>query len=672
MNLTGCGTGSKGRGDISGGNISNAGSAMEQSDTNSPINSLSDIKESLDKGDINQERAWQILNPLLKEKPDDAGLLLLKSRLLWSEDRLDESQKILDIILEKNPDDKDAIAFKARMLLDQFDNEDADKMLENPGEFSPDEYQEQLLVARGLFQEQKYKKAETKLLDIIKKRPDYVDAYLLLADVYDGGLQPEKGKKFLESALKRKWPNNADKTNLFVRLGEIYERKGREDEAVKYFKKALKVKPDNSFAKAKISMCTNDFEIPGELEEGMTKSLDSADGSSYAYFALAKIYYNDGRKDRGRRMLYEALKKFPLEMEGYYLLGQFSFEDKEYSESQMAYAHSRALQVEDYDTFLGRALLDLVRRDFDSANKILSVIKIPKLLTVRHYRKVGDTYLFHLRDYETARKYYNKALKYRGPDDDTSMALANLGSIELKENRDSEAEKYFQRAIRQIPGDISIYTQIIPAMILNRRYDTARRYMSLYEKNKSGMNKKVSDALHVRCAYSYMMNGDFEEARKILDKAMKVNPYNPVVENLMGKIEMLQGNNKKAGEYFKWLTEKNITDTSMLIFQGLIAEEEGDKSGAGQYYNRAGESLGNSGEVEYQKAWIYSLKRNKAESLRYLREACNKDIYYAARAYSDEAFDWMRGDPFFQSELPGLIKQIKSKKPFPSAKELKW
>ncbi|MCD6310309.1 MAG: tetratricopeptide repeat protein [Candidatus Eremiobacteraeota bacterium] len=670
-----------------------------------PINNIEDIKKGLRNKNLDIERAWEILNPLLKKNPDNIELLCIKSNLLWTENKFDRALKILDDILEKDSTNTTALIFKTQLLLDRFKNESARETVEKLMKIDPNRRAHKLMKAKVLLRLQKYDDAEKILLGVIRENPDQIDgynidAYLSLIDVYDAGLESEKGLKLINKALQMPWPDPGDKSRLVTRLGVFLERQGNEREAVKCFQEAINIDPDNYDARAKLSMSgVNPFD-PVRMKSEADKALDITDDEPEPLLAQALFNINEHRFTLAKVALYQAIEKFPLEVGGYNLLGYYTLNLKDYRESQMAYLRAKTRFPGDYDALMGEALLAMVRRDFESAKKIISSLHIPEQRKGEHYRRLGDIYLFHLRDYDNARENYKIALKYMDEcadlKDGPVMAMVNLGYIALRNNKDDLADKYFRRALATMPEDINIITKIIYVLIQNKRYETAKKYISKWEKLNSQWSLQDRDTeeereyleewdredeqsggryrsmFYLRFANAFMINGDLDEAEKMIEMSKKANPEDPMKYNRLGRLALIRGEKEKARSYFKKMVKLYPDESYSWFYLGLLAEEKGDREKAKRYYNESTKFFRSPGDLDYHRAWIYSLMRKKEPSLRALREACDIDIFNACKAYSDDVFDWMRDDKFFKEELPELITQVKDKTHPPPAEELVW
>ncbi|MCL5036191.1 MAG: tetratricopeptide repeat protein [Chloroflexi bacterium] len=634
-------------------------SPLKMVDNSVPLKNAGDIKKALDSDNINIDKAERLLNSLISKAPGDLSLFVLKARLLRLEDNNDESFRTLEGILSKDPDNPDALALKTEILLDSFKDEEAEKTADKLVNLKPDVRKYRLLKARALARLRDFDEAEKILLKLIKEQPDEVSYYIWLSDVYESSLQEDMDMDFINKALARGWPDKPAGSKLITRMGELLEKQGRLHESTNYYKKALALDPENADARAKLALGINDpVRNWAEVEKAMEPETDSP----YPLFALARLYRNDRQFALARAILYKGIKKYPQEDAGYRILGDFAFELKDYREARDAYDRLKILRPGDYNTLVGEALLATAGRDFKKADSILSRINPPEHLKGDFYRRLGDACLFHLRDYDKAALYYNRAIKDIDKSEDLSersvAALVNLGNIELLKGHDDRADKYFRRATEKAPKNFYVYTGIIRTCIQRKKYGLAKKYMNEWEKVNTLWAARDRILAYLSFAEPYMINGDMDESINMAEQARKVDPEAPPY----GKLLLVFKNEKNnARSYYGRNVEAEPDDYMSWFYLGLLSEEDGETDKSERCYKEAMKGLRYPGDLDYQKAWIYSVRRDKAKALQYLRKSCNENVYNAAKAYSDEVFDWMRNDPFFKQELPGLIKQIKDR-----------
>ncbi|MCL5036188.1 MAG: tetratricopeptide repeat protein [Chloroflexi bacterium] len=655
-------------------------------DDSMTLTDIGSVNKALDRGNIDSAKAWQVLEPLLQQNPNDPGLLFTKSRLLWTEGKYAEAQTTVNQVLEKDPKNASALAFKASVLLDNFQNKEAAEYVKRLKEIDPGSQKSQLLQAQVLVNTMEYAQAESMLNALIKKYPDSIEAYKILANAYDQSLQTDKGIEFLNAAVKRNWSNPKDKSFLLGRMGEMYERKGNMQEAVKAMDEAVKLDPDNALASGKLAMFTVVLENPGQMRKDVVKAAGEKNADSpYPLYAQAQLAMYDGQFGPARVFINEAIKRFPLNITGYFLLGKFSLDNYEYKIAQRAYAQAEVRRPGDYDTKMGEIFLALIQRDFDKANKMMSDFVILEHRKAEYYRRLGDVYYKHLREPAKAREYYNKAAGITGQGLESVMASVALGKIELGEGKVTEAEKYFNLALAKSPAMYSVYADIIDCAIGNKKFDLAKKYMGLWDQESAKLKsppRAVSSA-YIRFAYMYSIVGEVEEAKRLIELAKRAEPGNPLLEVSLGRIAMMEGNKEAAKGYFGTSVKNDKHDAFSWVWLGVIAEQEGKQKEAETCFDNAKKVFSTVGPpkfmeqlapsmVDYLKACDYAFIKDRKNAVLNLKKAIEEDAFNAPRAYADPEFYSMRVDPFFKNELPQILKTVKDRTPPPTKDELTW
>ncbi|MCL5036194.1 MAG: tetratricopeptide repeat protein [Chloroflexi bacterium] len=651
-------------------------------------NSLEELKKGLAEGDVNIEKGWEILNPLLKRNPKDINLMVLQAGLTWQENKLEEALRLLDDILKKNPLNPEALDLKTRILLDQFRNREAMETANQLMKVDPGSYEYQLLKAKVMIKNKEYDQVEGLLKTLVNNYPVRIGAYLELAELYDASGQTDRGIEFVRKSLQGQWedPNNVslqgdrgielnkkdqfspkDKASLITRLGQFVEKQGNEEESSRLYQVAISLNPKDVKAQSRLSMTgVNPFD-PIKMESHAKKAMEYNKDEPDPYVATALYQWNDEMFTDAYMTLYETMKKFPLEMRAYTQLGYFSYFIYQYKISQKAYSYANVLFPGDYDALFGLSRVDTVRRDFASAEERLAAAskKIPKHRYGEHYRKLGEMYLLHMRDYKKARENFLESMKYVNETGDLKdgpvMAMVFLGSIELRNNNYEGAEKQFKTALKTMPGDINIYTKIIYEILRNRKYDLADKYISEWEKLQTNMKIPILSLFYLRYAHIFMMQGELERAEKMIERAKISDPEDPMIYNRLGLLSLIKGDKEKAKEYYKKCIKGYHNESFSWFGLGLIAEEEGDKEEAERCYTEAAKLFRSTGDLDYQKAWFYAVRNKNDEAVKALKTSINKDAFNACRAYNEIAFDRIRNRPFFKNELPVLLKQVKDR-----------
>lgn len=122
------------------------------------------------------------------------------------------------------------------------------------------------------------------------------------------------------------------------------------------------------------------------------------------------------------------------------------------------------------------------------------------------------------------------------------------------DGNDDTVSQVFNRMIEDFPGNTEFMYQLGNYYYGNRRYkDALKMYKNVLQedpKHKVTINQ---------VAYTYAYLGDFDKARKIMEKYIALVPDEPNPYDSMGEILWIEGKFKKAESFFKQALKKNNT-----------------------------------------------------------------------------------------------------------------
>ncbi len=169
-------------------------------------------------------------------------------------------------------------------------------------------------------------------------------------------------------------------------------------------------------------------------------------------------------------------------------------------------------------------------------------------------------------------------------------------------------------------------------------------------------------------AFEYIMSNESEAAKSDLTHASTLSHLNPIIDNNMGVIALMDGDTKTAADDFKIASAAGPEVSYNL---GIIDIYNGDYSDAvnkmgninsfntalafllNNNVNEAQSTLSNSGDQSpvsyYLKAIIYARSGNKNEMITNLQSAINKDATFKKMAATDCEFIKYKNDKDFQS-----------------------
>lgn len=172
---------------------------------------------------------------------------------------------------------------------------------------------------------------------------------------------------------------------------------------------------------------------------------------------------------------------------------------------------------------------------------------------------------------------YNALLEY---DDKDAKAYYLRGSLYLAEGQKEDALKDFEAAVKNGRGDLGLYVEISEQLAAHDEKETADTYLEEALKNDG----KSAESYTWR-GRIYLMQGDYENARKELEQAS--DKGDPDVSLYLGELYEAMGESDKAEGFFKSYVEDHTGDTQALESLADLAIGKEDYAKAASYLELA-------------------------------------------------------------------------------------
>ena len=224
--------------------------------------------------------------------------------------------------LSFNPDIADVLGMIAAIHLSNREDGKAVERIKAQIVKSPKNPAFHHILARTYLYLKDYKNAEDSLLKAIEIKPDFIDAYIDLGNVYaQKGDLDKAAKHYTEASVKK--PGHLPP---YMLLGLIYEKQGKTDEAIKNYKKALEINP--KFAPAANNLAWLYAENNGNLDVALSLA-ETAKGeipdNAGISDTLGWIYYKKQTYLKAVTHIKEAAEKQPIDAMIRYHLGMAYF-----------------------------------------------------------------------------------------------------------------------------------------------------------------------------------------------------------------------------------------------------------------------------------------------------------------------------------------------------------
>lgn len=484
-----------------------------------------------------------------------------------------------------------------------------------------------LKEARQYLTQGKVDAAVIQLKNALQENPANIDARLLLGRVYLRLGDGESAEKEIERAVRLK----AGKELWQLELGQAYLLQRKFDEILN----SLEADPTLSGAiqAGVYNLRGQAYLATGKLadaRESFQKSLSSQPENEQAELGLAQVTIASGDQVEGRNLLDAFLDRYPDNLEGRILRGDFLKQQQHTDQALEDFDYVLNKDHNNLRALLGRTIVYLQKTNYDSAAKDLEVLnKIapnsPMVIYLNgvsafQQQKIKEAegfirqvlnlipnhpqsqliygaILFGNGEFLQADEYLSRAhaalpghlptikllaatrIKLR--QNEKAIALlesglaehpedvqirAMLGNVYLQTGRFDEGSELLAKAVEQVPDLASLRTQL--AFGLLARGETKSAINELQSAVDLGQDLIQADVLLV---LSHLKNNELDEALKASQALEKRSPENPLAYNLTGLAYLASGNEDKAREKFLKALE---VDPSFVTAQINLARIE--------------------------------------------------------------------------------------------------
>jgi tetratricopeptide (TPR) repeat protein len=466
--------------------------------------------------------------------------------------QVDKAKKILEDFYNghKMPDPNVGLVL-AGFYLSNGQKERARKIYEVVGKRmeGPEAY---ILLAKTYADEKNYSKAESILINSLKRFKKHPQLSAYLAGLYLIQKKEQKAIIQLEKILK----SNPEYEDAAISLGAIYENKGYPKRAIKIYKDYLKKVPDSYTALSNLVRIylaqDKDIETLDYLEK-----LSSLDPSNLNLKVKLGILYNKMKRYEDAKGIFkEILEVVPDSEKIQYYLATIYLQNKEI---QMALEHFskipetgslfRDAQIQTANILISQAINEKGEVDEVASKKFKSFIEdrssgYPELEL--DMKIILVNFLENSRNFPEAIKIMRMLEGKKGFGEQHDYYLASL----LEKNKNiEEAQAILEKLIIKNP------------------------------KNASALNF---------LGYTYLDQGvKLDEAFSLIQRAIKLRPEDGFIRDSLGWYYFKTGDYNKALKEIKKAWEKEKTDVTITLHLALIYQKLNNISLAEKYFAEA-------------------------------------------------------------------------------------
>jgi tetratricopeptide (TPR) repeat protein len=250
------------------------------------------------------------LETLVDEDPTNENMKLRLSLVYWQVGWLDKAEALLKDLHDRYNASSEISYYLGELSLERGNFQQAIRYYKQVG---PDYAKYDQMVSRVAFtyrQQGKLVEAEDYLLDSIKKRPDVVAFYPLLAAVFEDEKKIDDARLVLEKGEKL-FPNDE---NVLYYLGFTLDRLGQKDKALAKMEHLLSVNPDNANALNFVGYTLVELNTRmNEAEKFLARAVSLKPDDAFILDSYGWLLYRQGKSREAMKQLERAYANKPEE-----------------------------------------------------------------------------------------------------------------------------------------------------------------------------------------------------------------------------------------------------------------------------------------------------------------------------------------------------------------------
>jgi len=572
------------------------------------------------------ESALSQFRKILDRVPESRQARLMIGTILLAQKRIDDATNEIQKVLKSN--DRDAVAhnllgnaYMAKGMFDDGMNEFAKATRIDPR--IVDAY-----LKRGYFYFSRGKDAEgeSELTSAVKAVPDAMNSRLLLASYHLRAGRPAKALTVLKSGLT----GTKNDANLLNSIAAVHFAENRQDEGIRTMQKAketdpafaasyqnlatyftasgkyaqaieeytalLRIDPQNVRAMLNLA---NLYEISGSESEShrmFQRAVDTKQPA--AYLALASHHVARNENSQAISVLDDALKNDAKNVAVLEMKGQTLLRDKKYKDALKVFE-----EVEIINPDLGIALkINTYIAMKDSSKAVAQAQRI-----VEKSPSSARGYLFLGSVYESGKEYARAISEVKNGlrvDSGNAQAMVYLGNLYEASGDYAKAMATYDDTCRRKPDYVpAIYAQGALLDLTGKKNEAIGKYRTALEKSDTYV--PALNNLAYLCANGY---GSREEALRLAVSAFKKEPGNGGVLDTLG-FALLKNNRLTDARKVLEKAVRLLPDNPTVAYHLALAYKESGEKGEALKMMQKAVSLGTFEESKAAALIITELKR---------------------------------------------------------------
>jgi tetratricopeptide (TPR) repeat protein len=407
--------------------------------------------------------------------------------------------------------------------------------------------------------------------EILKQEPEEAAASAVKATLLLSTRNPDNVAKAI-AILQPVLAKNPDNAPLHFTMGRVLRAKGDLDGARGEFQQAIEKRPgyvEPRLALAELSQERGDYRSALRYSTEILAFNPRLPGIQ---LLRAVSLLNTGKLDEGRKELAALEKDFPQSHEVQLQLAMLELRDKKYKDAENRFRKLAQITPQDLRSTIG--LVNALSAD-SQMDKAIALLEedLKKSPDNNQVRYLLATAALQAGKYDVALTLYQKLFAIAPNSEKICLAL---GTAYRMKGDFPSALSYFQKAGALAPNDR------VPLLMIAAAFDSASRKPEALATYRRMLQLNAEDAVAAN-AVAYLVTeigGNLDEALKLAQKAVQLNPQQPNFSDTLGWIYFKRNLNDSAVQVFQALT-RNYPDSPVFHYHfGMVLLQKGDKKTA--------------------------------------------------------------------------------------------
>ncbi len=520
------------------------------------------------------DKARAAIDVALGIKPDYAPTMIVKARLMASDNDLPGALNLLEAVLAKDPKNHDAWKFKGDVLGFQKDAEGA-------------------LAA--------YRKA-------LDAKPDSVGAHAAIFAILVKQNKLDEADAQLQ-AMKKILPKNP--ATLMTEAEYLYQKKDFK-RAQEVSQDLLKVAPNDPRVLLVAGAIQFQLNSMVQAEDFLSRALKLSPGATLARRMLTTIYLRTGQPARALTMLEPMLAQGDNSPTLLSLAGETYLQNGNPQKAEEYFARASALDPSDAPKQTKVALTHLIEGKTDAAVGELERIASADTGTTADMALIATA--IRRKDFATAMKAVS-GLEKKQPDNPLVHSLR--GTILVAKNELAAARKSFEKALSIKPGYFPAAASLAGLDLKEDKPDDARKRFEAV----LAADPKNMEAMLALAELKARAGGSADEVAALIGKAVQASPNEPGPRLALIKLRLQNKEASKAVAAAQDAAAAIPDRVEILDALGRAQQAAGDTNQALAAYSKLVSLMPGSPQPYLRMADVNVVAKNKAMAIQNLRKA---------------------------------------------------